>query len=214
MNLTNLPDELKLGVLSYLNRRDLLNACVVNTELSICKDDILWRDLVKRDFGDVPLQRTWYNTYAINYQNLATIQMVINIQDIVDNEILELEKYLKSKDIPYEIVDDVSIGTPIPHFFITIKGLTIPSSYDLIKFLKINNINYYVPNQDEYTLIGNNYNITINYDNRNRYIDEIKKIILNNEDNDILNYIPEIDEQEASDQLSDWYSPDPVDYLY
>jgi len=68
MSLVQIPDELKLSIISWLEFEDICKISLVNKELSsLTKDDTIWKYLTNSKYGDTHIHDNWYNTFKYYY---------------------------------------------------------------------------------------------------------------------------------------------------
>jgi len=91
-----LPLEDKINIAKNLDFISINKLCGSNKEWNIlCNDDFFWRYLVQRDFGNVEIKETWYNTYIYYYRNHLEYRQII--QEIIN----KLCKYLDLTSLKY-----------------------------------------------------------------------------------------------------------------
>lgn len=108
-----LPIETKLLIVQNMDPQTLLRLCEVNTEFKgLCDDQLLWRELIKRDFGDVDrsfdlMELREYDKYKFLYlsarQERGSISVVVTIPKLLDVRSLRLFKTLNDTGLKYDI---------------------------------------------------------------------------------------------------------------
>lgn len=91
-----LPQEVKLNILRNMTPDGIINTCSVDKEFSIlCKDETLWRQLVKERFGDIEKKYgSWYNTYIYANRTIyCALYLPQNVRDADGIIIIATEKY-------------------------------------------------------------------------------------------------------------------------
>lgn len=103
MSWDDLPPEIKLHIVSYLDLRDLLNFRLLNHEsANLTHDDKLWKDLLKRDFSLLQCEEdSWYESYKNVYSNIPYIQLRISLHGLTFPKSIAVLKYLSNNNISY-----------------------------------------------------------------------------------------------------------------
>ena len=78
IQLESLPQDMQLEILSHLTLPELLNYCNTNKQLaSLCKSELLWEKMVKRDYPDRPKgDLSWRENYIKAYQSMQLIPYI------------------------------------------------------------------------------------------------------------------------------------------
>lgn len=90
-NILSLPRDAQLLILKELPSKDLLNICKVNKRFRIlCKDDLLWKELYRNEFGGLRLSpfgplASWYENYREEFINREKYKEAIEIEDKIDS---------------------------------------------------------------------------------------------------------------------------------
>lgn len=110
-----LPIETKLQIVQTIDPLTLLRLCEVNTEFrGLCSDQRLWRELIRRDFGDtednfgiINSELSEYDKYKFLYFTTNTpqqyISVVVTIPKLLDKRSLQLFKLLKDSGLEYYV---------------------------------------------------------------------------------------------------------------
>jgi hypothetical protein len=102
MSWNDLPPEIKLHIVSYLDLGDLLKFRLLNQEsANLTRDDKLWKNLLKRDFSLLECEDSWYESYKDAYSNIPYIQVRISLHGLTFPKSIAVLKYLSDNNISY-----------------------------------------------------------------------------------------------------------------
>lgn len=72
-----LPEDIQLDILSYLNRQDLCTLCQVNTRWQeLAKSNKLWKEIYLKDFDKahkVPTRGSWFEQYRHTHNQIVKL---------------------------------------------------------------------------------------------------------------------------------------------
>ena len=102
-----LPIELQRLIITGISRSELLQLCTINKQYShLCKDELLWRQLVYTDFGpnSDQLSNSWFTTYKI-YHKFSQV-WTLGSRSIGNNNWTIVGVYASKKDAICALIND------------------------------------------------------------------------------------------------------------